>query len=185
MIDAKEALRILAETRTDEIVVTTMSAAREWPLQSRRPDLDVAVIGAMGKASSLALGLALARPERRVLVLDGDGSLLTNLGSLVTVAAMAPTNFVHFVIEGGTYDTTGGQPIPGAGIVDFPGLALEAGYHGAYEFDDLDEFESALTTILNEDGPILVNLKVHPRWSTHPFPKRGMAEMLADLARAL
>lgn len=185
MMDALEALRALAEHRVDEIVVTTMSTAKEWPFFSRRPELDVPLVGAMGKASSLALGIALAQPDRRVLVLDGDGSLLNNLGTLATIAGQAPRNLVHFVFEGGTYDTTGGQPIPAAAVVDFAGLALEAGYRGAYEFDDLEEFRLSLPTLLFEDGPILVALKVRPLWSTHPFPERRTATALRDLSRAL
>ena len=67
----------------------------------------------MGKASSVGLGVALARPDVRVLVLDGDGSLLMNLGSLVTIASQAPKNLVHVVFDGATYDTSGAQPTPG------------------------------------------------------------------------
>ncbi|MBI4495234.1 MAG: thiamine pyrophosphate-binding protein [Chloroflexi bacterium] len=182
MMDGNEVLRVLALARTDEVVVTTMSTAREWPRFSRREALDVPLLGCMGKASSLGLGIALARPERRVLVLDGDGSLLMNLGSLATVAGLAPGNFVHFVFENGTYDTTGGQPIPAAGVVDFAGLALEAGYRAAYEFDDLDELQAALPTILGEEGPILVDVKVEPGWSHSPFPRRGTAQALAELS---
>ena len=69
----------------------------------------------MGKASSIGLGIALARPDKKVLVIDGDGSLLMNLGSLVTVANMSPKNLVHFVYQNGTYGVSGGQPIPGSG----------------------------------------------------------------------
>lgn len=185
MIDANEALLLLAELRTEEIVVTTMSSAKEWPVFSNRQDLDLPLIGCMGKASSLGLGVALARPERRVIVLDGDGSLLMNLGSLVTIASASPPNLLHFVLEGGTYDTTGGQAIPGAGTVDFAGLALEAGYRGGYEFDDPDEFRVALPRILAEPGPVLVDLKVNPGWATHQFPPRGTSQALRELSRAL
>ena len=66
----------------------------------------------MGLASSHALGLALGRPDKRVIVLDGDGSLLMNLGTLVTAAAAPPKNFYHFVCENGTYEANGGHPIP-------------------------------------------------------------------------
>src|SRR5918997_4910563 len=123
MIVGRRAVELIAQHRTDEVVVTTMSSARAWPGLSRRPDLDLPVMGCMGKASSIGLGIALGRPDRRVIVLDGDGSLLMNLGSLVTIAGMAPRNLVHFVLEGRTYDTSGGQPTPGVGGTDLAGLA--------------------------------------------------------------
>ena len=185
MMSGKEALRLLAQARTNEVVVTHMSSVKEWPLVSTREELDLPLMQCMGKASSVALGIALARPDRRVLVLDGDGSLLTNLGSLVTIAAAAPANLVHFVLENGTYDVTGGQPIPNAGTVDFAGLALEAGYRGAYEFDDLAEFAAALPSILAEEGPLLACLKVEPGWATAPFPQRLTVSAFKEVAAAL
>ncbi len=185
MMDGFEALKAIAEVRTDEVVVTHMSTAWEWPRVSRCESLDLPLIGCMGKASSLGLGIALARPDVRVLVLDGDGSLLMNLGSLVTIANMAPANLVHFVFENGTYDTSGGQPIPGAGKVDFAGLALEAGYRSAYEIDEIEDLRHSLPDIVREEGPALVCLKVHPGWSTSPVPRRRTAQALREVAAAL
>ena len=84
-----EALRVLGRRRRDEVVVTTMTSSRAWAHVSTRR-LDVSFGGCMGKASSLGLGLALGRPERQVWVLDGDGSLVMNLGTLVTIAEQQP-----------------------------------------------------------------------------------------------
>ncbi|MBI2857974.1 MAG: hypothetical protein HYX90_02750 [Chloroflexi bacterium] len=114
----------------------------------------------MGKASSIGLGLALAQPSRKVIVLDGDGSLLMNLGSLVTIANMAPANFVHFVFENGIYRTTGGQPIPNAGKISFSGLAKCAGYRNVHDFADLVKLENAIETVLSQTGPTFACLKV-------------------------
>src|SRR5919204_281359 len=80
------ALQALGRRRRDELVVTTMTSSRVWAHVTERPELDLSFGGCMGKASSLGLGLALGRPERRVWVLDGDGSLVMNLGTLVTMA---------------------------------------------------------------------------------------------------
>ena len=106
----------------------------------------------------MGLGLALARPERRVVVLDGDGSLLMQLGSLATIAGAAPRNFTHFVFKNGVYHTSGSQPIPGGSGVDFVLLARGAGYRDAYAIDDLEEFRIRLPAMLTEDGPVLVEL---------------------------
>ncbi len=128
MIDSFEAQRVISQHRNNAIVVTTMTTMFEWPQVSTNQDLDLPISEVMGKASSLGLGLALAQPNKRVIVLDGDGSLLMNLGSLVTIANMAPPNLIHFVFENSVYRITGGQPIPNAGKFSFMGLAREAGY---------------------------------------------------------
>ncbi len=162
MIDSFQAMRVISEHRGEAIVVATMTAKHEWYKVSGRPELDLLFSGAMSKASSVALGLALARPDRRVMVLDGDGSLLMNLGSLVTIANMAPPNLVHFVIENDVYRITGGHPIPAAGKLSFAGLARGAGYPRSHEFSDLEAFQGGIEAILREDGPTLVCLKVPP-----------------------
>ena len=184
-MQGKDAIRIIGEQRTDQVVVTTMSTVKEWPAVSQREELDLPLIGCMGKASSLGLGVALGAPDRQVLVLDGEGSLLMNLGALVTIAAQAPKNLIHFVFDNSAYDTSGGQPTPGAGKVDFAGLALEAGYHAAYEFDELDEFRRKLPSILKEEGPVLVSLKVEKGWATSPFPSRKTPEAMQEVGAAL
>ena len=102
----------------------------------------------MGQASSHALGLALGSPDRRVIVLDGDGSLLMNLGSLVTIANVRPKHFLHLVFENGVYEVNGGHPIPGTGHCRFCGMAKAAGYQDAMRFSQLDAFEAALPELL-------------------------------------
>ena len=84
MISAFDAVKAINVLRGEAVVVATMTPNRYWELVSERPELDLPIFGGMGKASSVALGLALARPDRKVVVLDGDGGLLMNLGSLVT-----------------------------------------------------------------------------------------------------
>lgn len=109
-----EALEVLARVRTDEVVVTTMGSIREWSRVSSHP-LDFHYIpSAMGQGSSIGLGIALARPERRVIVLNGDGSMLMNLGSLVTIAAQGPRNYYLTVLDNGVYEITGGQMTAGS-----------------------------------------------------------------------
>ena len=159
-IPAFEAIKAINRERGDALVVGTMTPNRYWELVSDRPELDLPIFGAMGKASSVALGLALARPDKKVFVLDGDGALLMNLGSLVTIAGQQSSNLVHFVFEDGVYFTTGGQPLPGAGKFNFAGMAREAGIEQSYEFDDLEHFVSDLPNVLTKKGPVFVCLKV-------------------------
>ncbi|MBI4641165.1 MAG: thiamine pyrophosphate-binding protein [Candidatus Tectomicrobia bacterium] len=182
MIPRDECLKAIAKYRTNEIVITTMKTAREWPIVSKS-DLDFNGLGTgMGHVPELGLGLALARPERKVLVLNGDGSMLMNLGTLVTIAHSNPKNYILIVFENGTYETTGGQPIPGLDKMNFALLAKASGIPKAYEYDALDAFEKDFPKLLKEDGPIFINLKVVPP-RTEPPPARLVP--IAEAAQTL
>jgi sulfopyruvate decarboxylase subunit beta len=161
MMKRDECLRVLARHVTDEIVVATYQAAFDW-LVIRPSPLNYVSIGAMGIASSHGLGLALGRPDKHVLVLDGDGSLLMNLGSLVSVVAAAPRNFIHFVCENGTYEANGAHPIPARDRLSFTGFAKAAGYARCHEFSELADFEAGIAAVLREEGPVFVDLKIVP-----------------------
>ncbi len=123
----------------------------------------------MGLASSHALGLALAMPQRRIVVLDGDGSLLMNLGTLVTIAAAAPTNLIHFVSRNGSYEANGGHPIPAQGVLDFAAMARSAGYHHAESFSELPAFAARAASLLCTQGPTFVELHLEAG-NTSPAP---------------
>ncbi len=185
MIDSMEAMKIISESRGEAIVVTTMTAKNEWHQASTRRELDFGISGAMSKASSLGFGLALAQPDRKVIIIDGDGSLLMNLGSLVTIANMAPSNLIHFVIENGVYRITGGQPTPNSRKVNFPALARDSGYAHSYGFDDTAAFQSKIQNIMKQSGPTFVCLKCpaiserspHKSPTTSPDGMRKLREM--------
>ena len=165
MIDSLAALRMISRHRGHAVVVATMSAGFLWPRVSTLPSLDLLHCDVMGKTSSLGLGLALALPDRQVVVLDGDGSLLMNLGSLVTIAAMAPRNLVHVVFGNAAYLTTGNQPIPGADAIDFTGFATAAGYPSVHRFMDTEGLARGLGAAMGQAGPVSVYLKVAPAWT--------------------
>ena len=155
-----ELLLPLAESRTDEVVVTCMGVTRPWGRISNH-DLDFASAdSAMGHTADLALGIALAQPERRVLCLNGDGSMLMTLGTLVTIVESGAKNLVLFVLENGAYEITGNQPIPGAGDIDFPGLARAAGFPRVYDLSQARDFKSVLPAILSKEGPIFVGVQM-------------------------
>src|SRR5262245_27911823 len=135
MMTTRQALEVLARHRGDRVVLTTMTAVGVWPELSDTP-LDFAYIpSSMGQGPALALGLALAQPGRGAIVVNGDGSTLMNLGCLVTLAAN-PADVYLVVLDNGLYEVTGGQPTPGAGAVDFAGLARAAGIARTYTFAD-------------------------------------------------
>lgn len=156
------AFQILARHVGDAIVVPVYQAAQEWHALRPNHALTYYSIGAMGQASSAALGLALGRPDKRIVVLDGDGSLLMNLGSLVTIANEAPRNLVHFVCENGMYEANGGHPIPGRDRISFAGMARAAGYPAVFEFAELGQFEAQVAHVLASEGPVFADLKLVP-----------------------
>ena len=175
-----------AARRSDDVVVTTMGAAREWMALGTQP-LDVVFVpSSMGQATSLGLGLALARPDRRVVVANGDGSMLMNLGSLVTIAAAAPSNLVVILLANGVYEVTGAQPIPGAATarstgtnVDFVAMARASGFHAVFRFTELAEWIAELPAVLAAPGPVFAVVDVAPVPSApgprSPGPAAGRA----------
>ena len=162
MLTKAHVLEPLARLRTDEAVVTTMSVVRPWA-QYSDSDLDFASAdSAMGHAADLALGIALAQPHRKVICLNGDGSMLMSLGTLVTIVASGAQNLVLFVIDNRAYEITGSQPVPGAGVVDFVAMAEAAGFRRTYRFDEAEAYAAALPGLLHGDGPVFACLHVEP-----------------------
>lgn len=161
MMKRDEMLKTFAQKRKDEIVVAVYMAAQEITHISPS-DFNYTFVGAMGQGSSHALGLALGRPDKKVVVFDGDGSLLMNLGTLVTIANQAPKNYIHCLCENGCYETNGSVPTPRAGQIRFADLAKTAGYRKTFEISNLAEWERRLPEILKEEGPVFVTLKVEP-----------------------
>lgn len=184
MMKRDDCFHILKRHLTEEIVVATYTSAHDWIAIAPR-DLNYFSTGAMGLASSHALGLALGCPERKVVVLDGDGSLCMNLGTLVTIAAAGPRNLIHCVSHNGTYEANGAHPLPSRKI-DFAGLARSAGYKHACRISELADFEAQIPKLLQMDGPVFVELMVVPGVA-YPidYPNLYRADRRAALQAAL
>ncbi|HEV8675481.1 MAG TPA: thiamine pyrophosphate-dependent enzyme [Methylomirabilota bacterium] len=154
------ATRLLAERLRNEVVVSNLGQATlDLQRHGDRP-LNCYTFGAMGQCSSIGLGIALARPDVRVICLDGDGSLLMNLGSLCTIATTAPANYALVIWDNEVHMTTGGQPTATAFRSSFVGLARGAGIEKVLEPRDETELRRAYDRLLTEDGPFVVNVKV-------------------------
>jgi sulfopyruvate decarboxylase subunit beta len=167
----REAVAVVRDVRGEhDVVIPSMGAAREWMALGPVGERDfVYVPSAMGHATSLGLGLALAQPHRRVIVLSGDGSLLMNLGSLVTIAAESPANLVVIVFDNGVYEVTGAQPTPGAAAVraqrdamDFVAVAHGCGLTNAQRWTTLADWRASAPAVLADRGPTLAVLDVVP-----------------------
>jgi thiamine pyrophosphate-dependent acetolactate synthase large subunit-like protein len=162
-----------------------MTSVALWPGLSDTP-LDFAYLpSAMGHASDLGLGIALAQPGRGVVVVNGDGSLLMNLGGLVTLAAN-PADVYMVILDNGLYEVTGGQETAGTGRADFAALARAAGIGRTYAFADLAAWQAGAAEALAGPGPVVVWLRVEGRLGqTTPKAPRPMAEQIERLQRAL
>ena len=169
----EDVLRAIQAARGNAICVPTMTTLPAWR-EIAPDDLSVGCVGFMGGASSLGLGLALARPERRVIVFDGDGSLLMQLGSLATNAGARPRNFIHLLFKNGVYHTSGSQEIPGGLQVDFVQMAKGAGYKTVVEIGELEEFKRRFPKMLTEEGPVFAQLITTLADKTPMTDRRGV-----------
>ena len=185
---AKEALAIVHGARdARDVVVTTMATSRDWMTMPQSP-LDVVFVpSAMGHATSIGLGLALAQPDRRVIVCNGDGSMLMNLGSLVSIVGSGATNLVVIVFDNGVYEVTGAQPTPASNGVDFATIARGAGFAAVDEFGHPEDWRQGVQRILNARGPTFVWLRVEPvvgiPGPKSPGPAGERAERLREALR--
>jgi sulfopyruvate decarboxylase subunit beta len=162
----KDAIAALVAERADAITITTEQAIGAWRAAVQEPANEIPdhldIVGCMGSASTIGLGIALAQPERRIIVVDGDGSLLMQLGSLVTIAGAAPGNLFHFVFENGVYETSGSQPLPAEGRFDLAQMARAAGYAHVASFHDAATFARGLPQLLRQRGPVFVSVRTEP-----------------------
>jgi thiamine pyrophosphate-dependent acetolactate synthase large subunit-like protein len=177
----REALEVLAACRGGHFVLTTHGSVDDWVSLSDTP-LDFAYVPAsMGQGTALGLGLALAQPRHGVVVVSGDGSLLMNLGCLVTLAAH-PAGLFLVVMDNGAYEVTGGQPPPGAGRTDFACLARAAGVRRVYACQTIEQWRDIAAEALCGPGPVVIWLRVEARPGRGaPTAMRPMAEQIARL----
>ena len=158
-MDRYECLELLAPRVTDELIVTNLGGvAREWSyLKERDGNLYRPY---MGHPTPLALGLALALPHRRVIALDGDGSMLMGLTILPVLAQQNPSNLIVIVIDNEAYEATGGPPSLTAGGTDLSGMARAAGVANTWLVRDLAGFEAAVDAAYRADGASFITAKV-------------------------
>jgi phosphonopyruvate decarboxylase len=182
-LTTEDALAAVRAARTErDVVVTTMSPAKVWvDLCGGPAGLDpldfVFVPSCMSHATSVGLGIALAQPDRRVIVCNGDGSMLMNLGSLVTITAAAPDNLAVIVFDNGVYEVTGSQPTPGAAEVrhaarelDWGAIAQSCGFGSVYRYSTAREWSANAARALASPGPVFVALDVAVN-KDRPAPK--------------
>ena len=185
MIPSMEATKAINYHRNDALVVATSAALREWNVVSQQRDLDIDLSDCMDRAPAVGLGLALAQPDTKVLVLDCDATLRTDLGGLATIGESKPENLVHFVFDDATHISTDGIPIKGLDSINWLSMAEGAGYAKLYQFDALEEFLIGLEEVMVQEGPVFVLVKVFREPEQLPFPERSMAESWGSVRETL
>ncbi len=164
-LSREEAVKTVAASLGDRdcIVSTTGMISRELfeyrAALGQGHERDFLTVGSMGHASQIALGIALAQPQRRVWCFDGDGAAIMHMGSMAIVANKSPKNYIHVVFNNGAHDSVGGQPTVGLKM-NLPAVAKAMGYKDVYSVDDTDGLRIVLGSVKNVEGPILIEIKV-------------------------
>ena len=180
-----EAAHAVNYHRGDAMVVSTSAALREWSRVSLRRDLDLDLMDCMDRAPAVGLGLALAQPSGKVLVLDCDATLRTNLAGLATVGESSPGNLVHFVFDDASRSSTGGLAIKGLDHLDLLKMAESSGYAHAYHFNRLEELLIGIEEAMDQEGPVFVLVSVFQDDEAPAFPDRPMSAGWTEVRESL
>jgi len=140
------------------------------------------MLGSMGLASSIGIGLALSLPKRKIVILDGDGNLLMNMGSLATVVRMYPENLIHIVLDNECYASTGGQPSAST-VVGLERVAASCGFKLCRKIEDEEHLEATIRELLAADGPAFVLVKVEQSWKQVPRVAHSPESIMARFKR--
>jgi phosphonopyruvate decarboxylase len=161
MIRTEALETILQSLSGDEAIIgTTGKTGRELFTIADRPN-HLYVVGGMGTASAIGLGICLARPMQRVVVIDGDGAALMKLGALATIGYYQPANLLHVILDNEAHDSTGGQATSSP-IVDFAQLAAAANYRNAISLEARADLADTIQRLRGEPGPTLVHVRIRP-----------------------
>jgi len=155
----KEAVKIIAESVGKNPIVSANGFISRDLFEANDKESNFYMIGSMGLASSIGLGIALKNPKKTVFVFDGDGNILMNLGSLVTIGFLKPKNLVHFIFDNSSHESTGGQPTMTTKI-ELEKIAKATNYK-IFKIKTLTELKKLLLKLKTISGPILVLVKVN------------------------
>ena len=162
MLDRREAVVALLQPRGDALVVAGLGSPTWDVAAAGDSPHNFYLWGAMGGAAMIGLGLALAQPARRVVVVTGDGEMLMGLGSLATIGAERPRNLAIVVLDNERYGETGMQPSHTARGVDLAGVARAASFASATTIDTPEALQGWVTTLYGSAGPVFAAVKVLP-----------------------
>lgn len=156
MLNRLQATRYIVQQVHDEPIIASLGNPKFDLFTAQDRPQNFYMWNSMGMASSMGLGLAMARPHQKVIILDGDGALLMNLNSLTTAAARAPENLIHVVWDNRQFELTGGQPTHTAFRTDLVKIAQGAGLEAAVGVETQEAFEQAFSRAMREPGPWVI-----------------------------
>lgn len=171
MLNRLQATRFLVQQLTAEPVIASLGNTKFDLFAAQDRPQNFYLWNSMGMASSMGLGLAMARPDLKVIILDGDGAILMNLNSLATAATRAPINLVHIIWNNRQFELTGGQPTHTAYKTDLALLAKGAGFDKVQAVDTQETFEAVLLQALREPGPWVIVAHIEATRATARPPK--------------
>jgi len=152
--------RLVAKLKNEEAVIGGIGNTNfDLWAAGHRPQ-NFYMLGSMGLAFPIALGVALAQPERRVFALEGDGSLLMQLGALSTIAMLKPKNLIMIVMDNGIYQITGAQPTPAADVADIVAIAIGSGLANSAWAADEEDFERLVEEAMSASEPSLIAVRI-------------------------
>jgi len=163
-----EAFREIIPLLKDEPVVHANGYICRESFKAKDREGNFYMIGSMGLASSIGLGVALCRPDKKVIIFDGDGNVLMAMGTLAMIAASAPKNLVHIVFDNQVYESTGSQR-SFSGSVPLEDVARSSGYKAALKVTEKEELKPAFQKLMSGEGPGFLLIKVEPDFD----PKTG------------
>lgn len=155
-----QAMAALMELITHQLLIVCNGFPSREACKLRDRDQNFYMIGSMGAAAGIGLGLALAQPEKTVIVFDGDGNVLMSLGTLATIGAVKPKNFIHVVFDNEVYGTTGNQPTYSR-VVGLEKMAKAAGYVNVERVWEREDIVYEFKSMLGADGPSFLLVKVN------------------------
>ena len=167
LMNREKALNIMLSQFPEDIIIvsTTGKTSREiFEIRERNNEphyKDFLTVGSMGHCSSIALGIAISNPERKVVCIDGDGALIMHMGSLSTVGKLKPENFYHVLINNQVHESVGGQATS-AGFIDIPALVKSNGYNNVFFTDNEERLVSQVGEFIKETGPNFLEVRVKP-----------------------
>lgn len=188
MFHRRELVKKILADRAENLLVVTGLGSSAWDVSAAGlDDRNFCFIGAMGQAGPFALGLALAQPDKRVLLIAGDGEVLMGLGALTTIANQAPANLAILCLDNESYLETGGQPTATAGCTDLEAVAKGCGFTATGTFDDPADPSPLKQLLTDASGPVFTVAKIAVESLPLVFPASfdGVTAMNAFKAAAL
>lgn len=169
-------LKWLIGSTRDELIIAGVSPTNHELFSIKDQPTNFYMRHSLGMASSIGLGLALAKPDKRIIVLEGDGGILMNLGSLATISTQQPKNLIIFILDNRCYENTGCQKTATAHQARIDAIARGAGIKQAYRWQHMDDVEAGLAKVLIEEGPTVVVLDIETGRETSAMIDIGTVE---------